>query len=99
MEAVLKERISSCCIHHKVKLGLLALGKSKYGTWDSQKQPYTVQKILGNFRRLKILDARFLLGLYCVIYIVFRTENETVVLVTVMSYINSEEIFDRFLVS
>ena len=34
----------------KVKLGLLASGKLKYGTWDSQKQPYTVQTILGNFR-------------------------------------------------
>ena len=44
LEAVLKERISSCCIHHKVKLGLLALGKSKYGTWDSQNSPTHYEK-------------------------------------------------------
>ena len=61
-----------CCqievnlIHLKVKLGLLASGKLKYGTLDSQKQPYTVRTILGNFRWLNFLDARFLLGLYCV---------------------------------
>ena len=60
-----------CCqievnlIHLKVKLGLLASGKLKYGTLDSQKQPYTVRKILGNFRLLNFLGARFLLGLYC----------------------------------
>ena len=60
-----------CCqievnfIYHKVQFGLLASGKSKYGTWDSQKQPYTVQNTLGNFRWLKFLDVRFLLGLYC----------------------------------
>ena len=62
-----------CCqievnlIHLKVKLGLLASGKLKYGTLDSQKQPYTVRTILGNFRWLNFLDARFLLGLYCVL--------------------------------
>ena len=31
------------------------------------KQPYTLWKILDNFRWLNFLDARFLLGLYCVL--------------------------------
>ena len=48
-------------------MGLLASGKSKYGTCDSQKRAYTVWKILGSFRWLNFLGARFLLGLYCAI--------------------------------